>query len=570
MSPRSGGGAPLAATLAIDYVPGANLKGSVAGATWRYLLPSMEQRRMLCLGRPSPAALTALCSIAEEVVVIEGDGPRAVVLAGEPRISSVAGAAVGPWLASRPDASIDLVWVGPHGAGRETREIRAQLGRLLTRGGAVVREDRHAVSMLADHRTPQHAAATPELPDHAAIIDVQPTRGEIRTAIGAGDERMVRLFADRGLATKPTRRLRPVQALIGRLSRRAAPARRVAVIGDGATLPDVPTYIADLATADGVHLGGFRCGLVAGGDYNTQKVLLYLAPERSTSPSLVVKLTRDASVNARLETERDALRHLESIGLAADGRIPTVSFAGRHAGLAIVGETAVDGVPFGEATGAQAIDGPIIDATQWLIELGATSARYVAASAVATALAELHARWVDLCQPPPSEAERLRAAVEAIGASSVPFPLVFQHGDPGTWNLFVTADGRVVFLDWENAEPDGMPLWDLLYLLRSQAVGVGRRSGTRRRLVAVERFMFDRSPMSDLVVDAVARYVERVGLDPALVEPVFHLCWMHQALKEATRVTPAQVRGAHFNRLLRLGLQRRTAPTLQRIFAVPR
>ena len=227
-------------------------------------------------------------------------------------------------------------------------------------------------------------------------------------------------------------------------------------------------------------------------------------------------------------------------------------------------------MPWAQAAGTQSNDGPIVDATRWLVDLGERSARRVPALDVAAALADLHARWVALCQPPLAEADRLRAAVDAIGASSAPFPLVFQHGDPGTWNMFVADGDRVVFLDWENAEPDGMPLWDLLYLLRSQAVGVGRRAGTRRRLVAVERFMFERSPMSDLVVDAVARYVDRVGLDPSLVEPVFHLCWMHQALKEATRVTPAQVRGAHFNRLLRLGLERRSAPTLQRIFAVSR
>jgi hypothetical protein len=111
-----------------------------------------------------------------------------------------------------------------------------------------------------------------------------------------------------------------------------------------------------------------------------------------------------------------------------------------------------------------------------------------------------------------------------------------------------------------------MPLWDVLYLLRSQAVVVGRRGGTRRRLAAVDRFLFERSPLSDMVVGVIERYVERVRLDPALVEPVFHLCWMHQALKEATRTTPEQVRAGHFNRLLRRGLERRTAPTLQRIF----
>ncbi len=51
-----------------------------------------------------------------------------------------------------------------------------------------------------------------------------------------------------------------------------------------------------------------------------------------------------------------------------------------------------------------------------------------------------------------------------------------------------------------------------------------------------------------------------------LIEPLFHLCWMHQALKEATRVAPERVAGGHYNRLLRLGLERRGAPTLQRLF----
>jgi len=42
---------------------------------------------------------------------------------------------------------------------------------------------------------------------------------------------------------------------------------------------------------------------------------------------------------------------------------------------------------------------------------------------------------------------------------------------------------------------------------------------------------------------------------------------MQQALKEATRTDPARVREGHYNRLLRLGLERRTAPTLQRVFS---
>jgi hypothetical protein len=557
----------LEATLAIDYQPATNLRGSVAGATWRYLLPSMERRRLLCVGRPSQVALEALRDVAQEIVVVEAAGARSVVVAGEGGVRSVSGAEIDVWLAERGDRSIDLAWVGPHRSVDETRGVRAQLGRLLTPDGIVVHEDQPGVAALGGghHRRPR--GPHPELPGHVSIIDVRPTRGEIRAAVGIDDPRTAAYFGDRG--RPDTGRLRPVRALVGRLlPERRSPTRHIAIVGEGATLPDVPSYVARLATEAGVDLRGHRCGLAADGAYNTQKVLLYLLPGDDATPSIVVKLTRDASVNARLETERDALRHLESLGLAVGGRLPTVRFAGRHAGLAIVGEAAIDGSPYIQAMSPEPADGIIIDASDWLIELGTVTARMTAPSDVASALLDLHGRYLALCQPSSAEADRLRAAIDAIAASTAPFPVVFQHGDPGTWNLLVGPEGRVAFLDWENAEPDGMPLWDVLYLLRSQAVVVGRRAGTRRRLAAIERFMFERSPLSDLVVDVVARYVDRVRLDPALVEPLFHLCWMHQALKEATRVTPAQVRGAHFNRLLRRGFERRTAPTLQRVFGI--
>ena len=48
--------------------------------------------------------------------------------------------------------------------------------------------------------------------------------------------------------------------------------------------------------------------------------------------------------------------------------------------------------------------------------------------------------------------------------------MVFQHGDPGVWNLLITPDGRPAFLDWEAAEHHGMPVWDLFYAARSVGI----------------------------------------------------------------------------------------------------
>ena len=552
-------GRVLGATLATEFAPASNLKGKVAGAAWRYLLPSMERRRVVLVGRPSTATIAAVGAVADDVVVL-GPTTGHDRAAGSGGARTVPGAEVQQWLTARPAGSVDLVWIGPDGAGIAA-SVEAALDRLLDVDGVVVRE--RLGPSLAGQGTPRGSGRV------VATVDVRPDRGEIRSAVGRGDEASARLLEERGLAGPPIRLPGPrrLSTLAGRFVGGRPRSLEIAIPAARATLAAPPTYLAEIAAEAGIDIADHHCALSAVGEYNTQKVLFVLRPPEAAEPTMVVKLTRDPSVNRRLETERDALRRLEEVGPLTGGRVPRVLFAGRHAGLAVVGESAVSGVPFGDRTRAGTDHGPASDALAWFTGLAEETARPAPAGAVADALRDLFGRYAALCHPTDAEAAGLEAAIDAVARSTSPIPLVFQHGDPGTWNLLVGTDDRVVFLDWENADAAGMPLWDLLYLLRSLAVGAARRAGVRRRLTAVDRFLFDDSPLSGTIVDAVAVYTARLGISSDLVEPLFHLCWMHQALKEATRTDPARVRNAHFNRLLRLGFERRTAPTLRRLFA---
>jgi hypothetical protein len=554
----------LAATRSIEFAAATNLKGEVAGATWRYLLPSIERPRVLVIGPIDPATVDALLQGSSEVVVATGrptgPGPRLAVGGRAARpppsaVETVPRDGLEAWLRARPDGSLDLVVL----TGRQPEGIKHELDRLLRPAGAVVREG-----------APDHGQARPATADRRTVrIAVRPDRGEIRSAVGADDETSARMLAGRRLAG-PAIRLpgpRRLASVAGRLLGPRARTLELELPADGATLPDPPAYLAALADAAGIDIREYRCALSAIGDYNTQKVLFLLRAVDATIPAIVVKLTRHPSVNRRLETERDALRLLETYRETIGDRVPRVLFAGRHAGLAVVGESALPGVPFADKTGPGDHDAAAANALDWLTRLGVVSARPAAPAAVAEALGDLHARYVALCRPTAPEAGRLEDAIELVARSSGPFPLVLQHGDPGTWNLLVDETGLVYFLDWENADAAGMPLWDVFYLLRSHAVGTARRAGVRRRLAGVERYLFGTSPLSDSIVGAVGGYASKLGIDPALVEPLFHLCWMQQALKEATRTDPARVRDGHYNRLLRIGLERRTAPTLQRVFS---
>jgi hypothetical protein len=561
----------LAHTLATDFVPGSNVRGDVAGAAWRYLLPSLEHDRVVCVGRPPRATLRTLRASAREVVCIGVQGR-----ATEPGVRVVQPTAVATWLAAEPETHFDLVWVAANGGGLDVPGAAA-LGRHLTDDAVIVSEHRTAP---ADPGSGTVALAPPVraiVGDRStAWLRVRPDRGEIRSAVTVGDAASMASMRERGLAGPAIRW--PGPRRIGRLLDRLIGSRRprwlaVSVPSGTALPPEPPAYLVEMAAQAGLDVAGWRCALSAIGDYNTQKVLALLTPPDAPAPTVIVKMTRDASVVARLETERDALRALADLGVA-ERRVPRVLFAGRHAGLAVVGETVVDGRPFDRERGHPATDAegdgprlhPVDDAVEWLTDLGVRSARPAAPADVADAMTDLLARFIATCRPEAAVRAQLEAAVAALRTGSQPLPLVFQHGDPGTWNMLVREDGSAVILDWENADEAGMPLWDLFYLLRSHAVGTGHRAGTMRRLAAVERYLFDASPLSDMVVTAVHGYADRVGIGRELVEPLFHLCWMHQALKEATRMAPERVADGHYNRLLRLGLERRAAPTLQRMF----
>jgi aminoglycoside phosphotransferase (APT) family kinase protein len=255
---------------------------------------------------------------------------------------------------------------------------------------------------------------------------------------------------------------------------------------------------------------------------------------------------------------------LTSLSVAA-GRAPEPWFAGRHADRALLGESAIEGEPFTSRARWNADCPHLADAIAWLTQLGVATRRPVPPGTVATSLLALLDRYVSIHRPPASEREALHDRFAALARIDDPIPTVFQHGDPGIWNLLVDSAGRTVFLDWEASEPDGLPLWDLLYLFRSYAVATSRRAGTRDRLAAASRHLLDASPLGDQLVRAVERYREQVGVPAGSVEALVYGCWVHRSLKEATRMAPDRLAEGQFVRLIRRMLREPNAPTLGRL-----
>jgi len=341
--------------------------------------------------------------------------------------------------------------------------------------------------------------------------------------------------------------------------------RTISVTGDRASVTaEIPAYARTIAAAAGIDLSGWGWGVAARGEYDSQKVLMLLIPPGATSPTGLVKITRSGRHAARLENEGHALSRLMPLAMA-DGRVPQPWFVGRHAERALLGESAIVGAPFASRAHWNADCPHLADALAWLTDLGAATREPVPAATVATSLLTLLDRYVAVHRPSTTERTALHDRFAAVGGIDRSIPTVVQHGDPGIWNLLVDPAGRTVFLDWEASEPDGLPLWDLLYLFRSYAVATSRRAGTRDRLSAASRHLLDASPLGDRLVMAVGAYRERVGVPAAAVEALIYGCWVHRSLKEATRMAPERLAEGQFVRLIRRMLSEPDAPTLARL-----
>jgi SAM-dependent methyltransferase len=565
----------LDSALDAQSFPGTNLKGAVGGANWCFVLPSLELGQVLSLGCPSPSSIATLSKLADNVAVWakkeDHDRLQALIARGNLRNVTPLGAKHGSL--PLPDRDIDLVFLA------KPRFVRSQLGdaqaqaeieRVLKPDGLLYGESYS--SGEGWFRRGRADSSFNRFGDRIPLW-VAPAFDEMRMAAPLSDSPAIdyierRFFKPifRRELVKHPRRVLARSRVLSRFLRR----RGVFVTRAGEELEKgPPAYVRAIAASAGATLDEVRWALAAPGDYDSQKVLLFLFDNDGAQPHAVVKITRDGRYNSRLENEWRALAFLEQRGIGAGGTRPSPLFLGHHAGLTVIGETALRGVPFrrqikagGDWKHAQKVIG-------WLETLGgATSHAPEDGSIVSGRLQGVLDSFNELYRPPQDIGRFLADQVAGIAAGDG-MRLVFQHGDPGPWNLLVTPDGEPAFLDWEAADPEGMPLWDLFHFLRSFGFSISKKAGKHDHIRSFADQMLAASKLNRLLVETSARYCAETSLPPSLVEPLFYLCWMHRAVKEASRLPHERLQSGRYFNLLRLAVEQRDAPGLRRLFSLP-
>jgi hypothetical protein len=263
--------------------------------------------------------------------------------------------------------------------------------------------------------------------------------------------------------------------------------------------------------------------LLTGGSRSINKVVELEFAEPGEGPVRAIKYARVAEAEPGLEREAAVLARLTESDSDPGGH-PRFLGRLRRCGMAAVAESPIDGQPLIEALAPASFGDLAARVTALLIDLASGAERQsesVWRERLVEGPLDRFERQFGTAAPP-GTLERARQALERVGD----LPIVCEHRDCSPWNVVIGAGGNPALLDWESAEPEGLPGPDLVYFLANCAFlldGALESGRTRESYAAL------RDPASShgrVAAASLATYAGAVGLDDETLRRLRLLCWV--------------------------------------------
>jgi len=116
--------------------------------------------------------------------------------------------------------------------------------------------------------------------------------------------------------------------------------------------------------------------------------------------------------------------------------------------------------------------------------------------------------------------ERSRTIVQPLQQSDI--PLLFEHGDLSSPNILIDGEASIGVVDWELANPKGLPAADLFFFLTYMAFAQKAAKRLKEYLQAFHKAFFGRQAWAR---SHVVNYAQQLQLSPEWLKPLFVLCW---------------------------------------------
>jgi glycosyltransferase involved in cell wall biosynthesis len=262
--------------------------------------------------------------------------------------------------------------------------------------------------------------------------------------------------------------------------------------------------------------------LLTGGHRSINKVVGLAFEPGVEKPTAAVKFARVAEAEPGLEREAEVLRRLGEERPGLQG-VPSFRGEGRRAGRLAVVEGAVEGRSLLDLLTPENFEEVAMQVTRLLVEL-ARDGR--------TPDPDWRRRLVE---EPLADFERNFGAVVAAG--SIPalhsilddlgeLPPAPEHRDCSPWNVVLTPGGEPALLDWESAEPDGLPGMDLVYFLANCAFVLDGAIESGRTRETYAKLLDPRTTYGRIARRARHEYMSALGIGGADFRRLRLLCWI--------------------------------------------
>jgi hypothetical protein len=248
-----------------------------------------------------------------------------------------------------------------------------------------------------------------------------------------------------------------------------------------------------------------------------------LFPRAESRPRWIVKFVRVPGYTDPIDRDERSLAAVAALGGAAAAHAPR--FEGRFEvdGLTASIETAAVGRRLSSvlrSAGSRAAKRSVVEAVaEWIVRFGVETRHADVAPELERLRSDVLPAWPD-------------APHDLLGGLAG-LPAVLQHNDLGTWNLVVDGDSGFTALDWESANPAGLPLWDLWYFLADALLLLDGDVGDPRTAFG-RLFRGDAQGSADLFRWTRAA-VDALAIPPEAVGKLATLCWLHHGLSHVAR-----------------------------------
>jgi glycosyltransferase involved in cell wall biosynthesis len=247
-------------------------------------------------------------------------------------------------------------------------------------------------------------------------------------------------------------------------------------------------------------------------------------------PTKAVKFARVPEAEPGLEREAAVLGRLREERPSLAGVPRLVGEGARNGRLAVVQE-AVAGESLLGALTPENFEDVAMRVTQLLVELARSGDPATTADWRPRLLAE-PLEWFEghfgatvegRTQPSPQTGDnRVRTLLDGLGE----VPGACEHRDCSPWNILLTPGREPVLLDWESAEPDGLPGLDLVYFLANCAFVLDGALESGRTRETYARLLDPVTPHGRVATKATDTYTAALGISAEDFRRLRLLTWV--------------------------------------------